>query len=142
MPKLLLTNAIGGYEPHLPRLVDDLGARLLVADADVFNLLDPIETQGDVIRNYAKNLLHFNAAWINNNSLVDRYITIASKYNVDIILFNNVYGCKSITPSLKIFKERLQDTNFAFVDIGFQNIGDNYEQIKTRIGAVLEIIGD
>ncbi len=142
MPKLLLVNAFGGYEPHLPEIVDNLGGRLFVADWDVFKLLEPIEPNGDILMNYARALLKFESVWIDNTSLVERYLEVASKFGIDAILFNNMYGCKSITPSLKLFKESLQDTDLALVDIGFQNIGDNIEQVKTRIGAVLEIIRD
>jgi len=139
-PKLLLVNAFGGYEPHLPEFVDTLGGRLFVADWDVFKILDPIETSGDMLKNYADAILRFESFWIDNSTLVDRYIEVASKFNIDAILFNNMYGCKSITPSLRLFKERLHDTDLRLVDIGFQNIGDNYEQLKTRIGAMLELI--
>ena len=140
MPKLIIVNALGGYEPHLPEILDNLGGRLLVADWDVFHMLDPIETTGDILRNYTRALLKFESTWVDNSTLVENYISVASKYNVDCILFNNMYGCKSITPSLRLFKERLQDSDLALVDIGFQNIGDNIEQVKTRIGAVLELI--
>lgn len=139
-PKVVLVNAFGGYEPHLPRIVEELGGRLLVADWEVLRTLDTIETQGDILRNYARYLIEFEGAWNDNITLMNRYLTVASKYNVDGILFNSIYGCKSITPSLKLFKERLRDSNLALVDIGFQNIEDNIEQVKTRIGAVFEII--
>ena len=141
-PKVVLVNAFGGYEPHLPRIVEDLGGRLLVADWEVLRVLDTIETQGDILKNYARYLIEFEGAWRDNITLVDRYFKVASKYNVDGILFNAIYGCKSITPSLKLFKERLNDSDLALVDIGFQNIEDNIEQVKTRIGAVFELIRD
>ena len=141
MPKLLFVNAFGGYEPHLPEIMDNLGGRLLIADWEVLRILDKIDVDGsDMINNYARYLMGFESTWFDNTSLVDRYIAVASKYKVDGILFNNLYGCKSITPSLKLFKTRLQETNLALVDIGFQNVGDSYEQLKTRIGAILEII--
>ncbi len=140
IPKLILVNAFGGYEPHLPEIMDNQGGRLLIADWEILRILDKIETQGDMLENYARYLIEFEGAWMDNSTLVDRYITVASKYNVDGILFNNIYGCKSITPSLKLFKERLQGTDLRLVDIGFQNIGDNYEQLKTRLKALIELI--
>ncbi|MHA1360024.1 MAG: 2-hydroxyacyl-CoA dehydratase [Candidatus Helarchaeota archaeon] len=140
MPKFILVNAIAGYDPHLPRIIDELNGRLFIADAAVFKLLEPIETEGDILRNYAQNLLQFEAVWMDNTSLVERYTSIALKYNLDGILFNSAYGCKSITPSLRLFKERLQDSELTLIDIGFQNIGDSYEQLKTRIGAAIEIL--
>lgn len=140
MPKLLLVNAFGGYEPHLPDIVDQLGGRLLVADWEVLRTLDLIKTEGDILQNYADYLLGFEAAWMDNTILINRYLYLAAKYNVQGILFNSIYGCKSITPSLKIFKECLQKSETKLVDIGFQNIGDNIEQVKTRIGAILELI--
>jgi benzoyl-CoA reductase/2-hydroxyglutaryl-CoA dehydratase subunit BcrC/BadD/HgdB len=141
MPKLILVNAFGGYEPRLPEIMDDLGGRMLIADWEVLKILYKIEVNGgDMLKTYANALISFETAWMDNTTLVDRYISVASKYKVDGILFNSIYGCKSITPSLKLFKEKLQEANLALVDIGFQNVGDNYEQLKTRIGAVLEII--
>lgn len=141
-PKVILVNAFGGYEAHLPEIVEQLGGRLVIADWEVLRVLDKIETQGDMLKNYANYLIQFEAAWMDNITLVNRYIEVALKYNVDGILFNAIYGCKSITPSLKLFKEELQNTNLALVDIGFQNINDNIEQVKTRIGAVFELIRD
>ncbi|NVM27262.1 MAG: 2-hydroxyacyl-CoA dehydratase [Candidatus Helarchaeota archaeon] len=140
MPKFLLVNAIGGYEPKLPEITDTLGGRIMIADAEIFNMLEPIETTGDILKNYARALIRFELNWMDNTSLVERYISVAEKYHLQGILFNNMYGCKSITPSLRLFKERLRDSDLALVDIGFQNIGDNLEQTKTRIGAILEII--
>ncbi len=140
LPKLLLVNAFGGYEPHLPEIVDQLGGRLFVADWAVFKMLEPIEIQGDIFQNYAKCLLKFESVWVDNTSLVKRYLEVASQFKIDAIIFNNMYGCKSISPSLILFKEHLQNANLPLVDIGFQNIGDSYEQLKTRIGAVLEMI--
>lgn len=139
-PKFVLVNCIGGYEPKLPEIVDQLGGRLLLADVEVFRMLTPIEPSGDILRNYAKFLMQFESSWQDNQTLVGRYVSVAEKYGVNNILFNNTYGCKSITPSLRFFKERLQDSAMSVVDIGFQNIGDNLEQTKTRIGAVMEII--
>lgn len=141
-PKVILVNAFGGYEPHLPRIVEELGGRLLIADWEVLRVLDIIETQGDILKNYARYLIEFEGAWRDNATLVDRYINVSSKYNVDGILFNAIYGCKSITPSLKLFKERLNSSDLALVDIGFQNIKDNIEQVRTRVGAVFELIRD
>jgi benzoyl-CoA reductase/2-hydroxyglutaryl-CoA dehydratase subunit BcrC/BadD/HgdB len=141
MPKLILVNAFGGFEPRLPEIMDNLGGRVLIADWEVLRILNKIELDGsDMLKNYAHYLIGFESAWMDNTTLVDRYISLAAKYKIDGILFNSIYGCKSITPSLKLFKERLQEANLALVDIGFQNVGDNYEQLKTRIGAVLEII--
>jgi len=141
MPKLILVNAFGGYEPHLPEIMDNLGGRLLIADWEVLRILDKIDVNnGNMLQNYVHYLMGFESTWFDNTALVNRYIAIASKYKVDGILFNSLYGCKSITPSLKLFKTKLQEMNFALVDIGFQNVGDNIEQLKTRIGAILEII--
>ncbi|MHA1651440.1 MAG: 2-hydroxyacyl-CoA dehydratase family protein, partial [Candidatus Helarchaeota archaeon] len=71
MPKLILVNAFGGYEPHLPEIMDNLGGRLLIADWEVLKVLTPIKTQGDMIENYASALLQFEAAWMDNSTLVD-----------------------------------------------------------------------
>ncbi|MHA1265255.1 MAG: 2-hydroxyacyl-CoA dehydratase [Candidatus Helarchaeota archaeon] len=140
MPKLLLVNEVGGYEPKLPEIIDEFGGRVLLADVEVFKMLEPIETSGDILKNYARFLMDFEASWMDNTTLVNRYITVAKEYHADGIIFNNMYGCKGITPSLRLFKENLHDSDLSLVDIGFQNIGDNLEQTKTRIGAILELI--
>ncbi|MHA1265254.1 MAG: 2-hydroxyacyl-CoA dehydratase [Candidatus Helarchaeota archaeon] len=139
-PKVILVNAFGGYEPNLPAIIEELDGRLLIADWEVLRVLDKIDTQGDILRNYAHYLLGFEQAWMDNTTLVKRYIDVALKYGVDGILFNSIYGCKSITPSLKLFKTYLQDTELTLVDIGFQNIEDNLSQTRTRIGAAFEVI--
>ncbi|MBD3230547.1 MAG: hypothetical protein GF329_20375 [Candidatus Lokiarchaeota archaeon] len=142
VPKIALINHFGGYEPDLPYIIDELGGRLIVPDWHSLGLLDKIKTSGDMVENMTKDILNSSVHWFYNSLVVDNWIDTITKLDIDGVIFNAAYGCKSLTPSLKIVKDRLKEheKEIPVTSINFQNIGDNPGQTKTRIGALIEMI--
>jgi len=142
IPKIALVNHFGGYEPELPYIIDELGGRLILPDWHSLGVLDEIKTSGDMIDNYTHDLLSIAYAWCNNSLMSEHWIDTINKLDIDAVVFNSAYGCKSLTPSLKLFQDMLKDNEkyIPMTIINFQNIGDNPGQVKTRIGALIEMI--
>ncbi|MHA1269913.1 MAG: 2-hydroxyacyl-CoA dehydratase [Candidatus Helarchaeota archaeon] len=142
VPKIALINHFGGYEPDIPYIIDELGGRLIVPDWHSLGLLKEVETTGDMLDNFTKDILYVSRCWCNNSGMSDNWINTINKLDIDGVIFNLAYGCKSLTPSFKLFQDKLreQEKNIQITAINFQNIGDNPGQVKTRVGALIEMI--
>ena len=139
-PKLLLTPTFGGFEVELMKIVPDLGGRLIFNDWETLGVLDHVREEGNIIENYSDYLLNVSRNLTTNSLLTRKWIDIVQKYELDGVIFNSVYGCKSLTPSAKIVKEALQEIDVPMLDLSFQNLDENIGQITTRVGAYLEIL--
>jgi len=140
LPKLLLTPTFGGFEVELMKIVPDLGGSLIFNDWETLGVLDHIKEEGNIIENYADYLLNVSRNLTTNSLLVKKWIEVIQKYELDGVIFNSVYGCKSLTPSAKFMKEALQEIDIPMLDLSFQNLDENIGQITTRVGAYLEIL--
>ncbi|MHA1694891.1 MAG: 2-hydroxyacyl-CoA dehydratase family protein [Candidatus Helarchaeota archaeon] len=142
VPKIALINHFGGYEPELPYIIDELGGRLIIPDWHSLGLLEDTKTTGDMIDNFTQDILHVSFCWCNNLIMSKNWVDTVDKLNVDGVIFNATYGCKSLTPALKLFQDKLKelDRPIPATFINFQNIGDNLGQTKTRVGALIEMI--
>ncbi|MHA1796834.1 MAG: 2-hydroxyacyl-CoA dehydratase [Candidatus Helarchaeota archaeon] len=138
--KIMLTPMFGGFETQLMKIVSDLGGNLLFIDWEILGLLDEIKEEGSVLENVANYLLNFSRNFINNTTLTKRWIEIVQKYDLNGVVFNSVYGCKSLTPASRAMKESLQEIDVPMLDLSFQNLDENIGQIKTRVGAFIEIL--
>ncbi|NHI90924.1 MAG: 2-hydroxyacyl-CoA dehydratase [Candidatus Lokiarchaeota archaeon] len=140
IPRLLLTPTFGGFEVELMKIVPELGGGLIFNDWETLGVLEHIKEEGDVIENYSDYLLNVSRNLTTNTLLVKKWIDIVKKYDIEGVIFNSVYGCKSLTPSAKILKESLQEIDVPMLDLSFQNLDENIGQLKTRVGAYLEIL--
>jgi len=142
MPRILLTPIFGGWEPKSHEIMYELGARTLYADWDILGMLDEIDVMGDPIEGYAKFLLNISTQGIgcDNNTLTDSYLRIAKKIKADGLIFNQVFGCHSISNCYTMLKEKIRRLELPSIVINFNKIGENTEQIKTRLGAFMEIM--
>ncbi len=65
----------------------------------------------------------------------------AKQIDADGILFNEVWGCRFITPSFRLFRDKVRDElEIPVVGINLHNFGENIGQLDTRIGAFMELI--
>ncbi|MHA1380812.1 MAG: 2-hydroxyacyl-CoA dehydratase [Candidatus Helarchaeota archaeon] len=139
-PKLMLVPMFGGFDPQIMKITSDLGGRSLFADWKVIGFLDPIKEVGDPILNYSEYLLNVSKHWYDNFALIDNYIKVIKNLEIDGVVFNSIYGCKSMTPAYQILKDRLIEYEIPILNISFQNMDENLGQTQTRIGAFLEMI--
>jgi len=139
-PKIMLAPMFGGFEPQIMNIVSEVNGRLLFIDWETLGLLEQIEESGNIIENFARYLLNFSSIFMNNSTLTKKWIEITQKYSLDAVIFNSVYGCKSLTPASRMLKEELLEINVPMLDLSFQNLDENIGQLKTRVQAFIEMI--
>jgi len=140
LPKLMLVPMFGGFETQLMKIVSDLGGRLSFLDWEALALLQNIKETGNIIENYADYFLGFSRNFMTNSSLTKIWVDITKKYELDGVIFNSVYGCKSLTPASRFLKEELQKIDVPMLDLSFQNLDENLGQLITRVGAFIEML--
>ncbi len=140
LPKILLVPVFSGSEPDLPQIINELGGCLIQADYLAYGMLDPINTQGNMAKNYCEYLLKSHDGWKDNKTIVNSWLKTAQDLKVDAIIFNKLVGCTSITPAYRLFKDRIQDTAIPFIDIEFNRIGENLAQLKNKCATFIELI--
>ncbi len=144
MPKIYVTPMFGGFEPAIHEIIYELGGRVLYSDWDMLQLLDeiPVSSNSDPIEAYARFLLNTTTHGIgcDNDTLTDSYLRIAKKINADGLIFNQLFGCHSISNCYTMLREKTRrDLEIPTTYLTFNKIGENVEQLKTRLGAFMEM---
>ncbi|MFX1531019.1 MAG: 2-hydroxyacyl-CoA dehydratase, partial [Promethearchaeota archaeon] len=144
MPKILITPMFGGWEPKTHEIIYELGGRVLYGDWDLLRFLEdiPISNRADPIEAYAQFLMDANQIGIgcDNNTLTDSYVRLARNLNADGLIFIQVFGCHSISNCYTMLKEKLRrELEIPSIAVNFNKMGENVEQVKTRLGAFMEM---
>ncbi|MFX1277634.1 MAG: 2-hydroxyacyl-CoA dehydratase, partial [Promethearchaeota archaeon] len=144
MPRILITPMFGGWEPKSHEIIYELGGRALYADWDMLYLLEdiPINKIQDPVEAYAHYLMNATVEGIgcDNETLSDSYMRIAKKLNVDGLVFIQLFGCHSISNCFTMLKEKVRrNLEIPIITLNFNKIGENVEQVKTRLGAFMEM---
>jgi len=144
MPRILITPMFGGWEPKSHEIIYELGGRALYADWDMLLLLEdiPITKISDPVEAYAHYLMNatVNGIGCDNNTLSDSYMRMAKNLNVDGLIFIQLFGCHSISNCFTMVKEKIRrDLEIPSIALNFNKIGENVEQVKTRLGAFMEM---
>ncbi|MFW9941243.1 MAG: 2-hydroxyacyl-CoA dehydratase [Candidatus Thorarchaeota archaeon] len=144
MPKILITPMFGGWEPKTHDIIYELGGRVLYGDWDLLRFLEdiPISNRADPIEAYAQFLMDANQIGIgcDNNTLTDSYVRLARNLNADGLIFIQIFGCHSISNCYTMLKEKLRrELEIPSIAINFNKMGENVEQVKTRLGAFMEM---
>ncbi|MFX1258826.1 MAG: 2-hydroxyacyl-CoA dehydratase [Promethearchaeota archaeon] len=145
MPRILLTPMFGGWEPKSHEIIYNLGGRTIYADWDVLGFLEeiPVSNNSDPIEGYARFLLNATTKGIgcDNDTLTDSYLRIAKKLNVDGVVFNQIFGCHSVSNCYSMLREKIRrELEVPTAVLNFNKIGENIEQVKTRLGAFMEMV--
>jgi len=144
MPRILVTPMFGGWEPKTHEIIYELGGRALYADWDMLLLLEdiPITKISDPVEAYAQYLMKAttNGIGCDNDVLTDSYIRMAKKLNADGLVFIQLFGCHSISNCFTMLKEKIRrELEIPSIALNFNKIGENVEQVKTRLGAFMEM---
>ncbi len=142
-PKLIYTPMFGGFEPEVAFFADELGARMYYPDWLIYGGLEPVKMSGDLIRNYAENLLTFQHGFgLSGEEMATNIMNTARRMNVDGIIFCEVFGCRSMCTGHRILRDVLRQhgLDIPLTVITFNNIGDSLGQVKTRVTALVEMI--
>ncbi|NHJ24406.1 MAG: 2-hydroxyacyl-CoA dehydratase [Candidatus Lokiarchaeota archaeon] len=143
MPRLLFSPIYAGYEPEIHEIIYELGGRTIYADWDILGLLEeiPVSQNSDPIEEYAKFLLNASKKGIgcDDQNMTDSYLTSAKNLEIDGLIFNQVFGCPSISSiynnlMLKIKRE----LDLPATVITFKKIGENVDEVKSNLRPFIE----
>lgn len=144
MPRVLLTPMFGGWEPSTSSFIYELGGRTIYADWDMMGFLDEIlvSNNSNPLENYAQFILNSSANKMgcDNETLSNSYLNTAKKLNVDGVIFNQLFGCHSVSNCYKLLRDKLRSEDIPSTALTFNKIGENMEQVKTRLGAFMEMV--
>jgi len=144
MPKIYVTPMFGGWEPKTHEIIYELGGRVLYSDWDMLELLDeiPVSSNSNPIEAYARFLLNTTTHGIgcDNDTLTDSYLRIAKKLEADGLVFTHLFGCHSVSNCYPMLREKIRrELEIPATSLTFNKIGENLEQVKTRLGAFMEM---
>ncbi|MBD3256149.1 MAG: hypothetical protein GF383_13715 [Candidatus Lokiarchaeota archaeon] len=145
MPRIFLTPMFGGWEPESHEIIYELGGRTIYADWDLLGLLEeiPVEQNADPLEEYARFLLNASNKFMgcDNDTLTDSYLREAERLNVDGVIFNQLFGCHSISNCYSMLRRKIRrELEIPTTYVNFNKIGENVEQVKTRLGAFMEMV--
>ncbi|TFF90757.1 MAG: 2-hydroxyacyl-CoA dehydratase [Promethearchaeota archaeon] len=143
-PRILLTPVFGGWEPETQEILYELGGRTIYADWEILKFLEEIDASpsSDPIEEYANYIMNININGLgcDQEALTDSYIEAAKNLEVDGLVFNQVFGCHSVSNCYAMLRKKIRtELEIPTTVINFNKIGENVEQIKTRLGAFMEM---
>jgi benzoyl-CoA reductase/2-hydroxyglutaryl-CoA dehydratase subunit BcrC/BadD/HgdB len=143
-PRILLTPVFGGWEPETQEILYELGGRTIYADWEILKFLEEIDASpsSDPIEEYANYIMNVNINGVgcDQEALTDSYIEAAKNLEVDGLVFNQVFGCHSVSNCYAMLRKKIRtELEIPTTVINFNKIGENVEQIKTRLGAFMEM---
>jgi benzoyl-CoA reductase/2-hydroxyglutaryl-CoA dehydratase subunit BcrC/BadD/HgdB len=138
MPRIILTPTYGGWEPETHEILYELGGRVIYADWEILGLLEeiPVSEDSDPIEDYARFLLDASTRGLgcDSDNLTTSYIKAAKRMQIDGFIFNKVFGCTSLSNIYSTLKDKIQDDlELPAIVIDFRKIGENVEQVKSRL---------
>ncbi|MHA1320441.1 MAG: 2-hydroxyacyl-CoA dehydratase [Promethearchaeota archaeon] len=147
MPRILFAPMFQGWEPTVHEIIYELGGRIIYADWDMLGFLEeiPISQKSDPIEEYARFLLNASTKGIgcDDENMTNSYLKAAENMNIDGLIFNQVYGCPSISKTYERLKEKLKaEFNIPAIVINFKKIGDNIEQVRKPLIPFMERLKD
>ncbi|MHA1820204.1 MAG: 2-hydroxyacyl-CoA dehydratase [Promethearchaeota archaeon] len=141
MPKVLLTPRFGGWDSETHNFVASYGGRMIYADWEIIGMFEKIKTTGDMFENYADYLMETVSLFgVNNDEHTDRILNFVVNNNVDAVIYNQLFGCHSLTTGYPLLKQKLLREEIPSTMINFNKIGENLQQTKTRVEALMELI--
>ncbi len=144
MPRILVTPIFGGWEPKTHNIIYELGGRAIYADWDIIRFLEEVLVSNHLnpVEEYARFLINATVSGIgcDNDTLTDSYLRVAKKLNADGLIFFQLFGCHSISNCYTMLREKVRrELEIPTTAITFNKIGENIEQMKTRLGAFMEM---
>ena len=133
MPDIQLSKK---YAPRWHSVLKRTGSvELLSSYLKELKVSDPVEAYAHYLMNAT-----VNGIGCDNDALSDSYMRIAKKLNVEGLIFIQLFGCHSISNCFTMLKEKIRrELEIPSIAINFNKIGENVEQVKTRLGAFMEM---
>jgi benzoyl-CoA reductase/2-hydroxyglutaryl-CoA dehydratase subunit BcrC/BadD/HgdB len=140
-PKILFTSRYSGWDHVIEEYANEYGGRIIYADWFLYGFMDRIKTSGDMFENYAAYLQSINRGFSpTNTELVDRTYQFVQKHHFDAVIYNQLFGCHSLSTGYTRLRNLLLQHEIPSTMVSFNNVGENREQLKTRVTALLELL--
>ncbi|MFW9867671.1 MAG: 2-hydroxyacyl-CoA dehydratase [Candidatus Thorarchaeota archaeon] len=147
-PRILISPIFNGWEPETHEIVYKFGGRVLYADWDILGLLEeiPVSKDSDPIIDYANFLLNASNKGIlclrNCDALVNSYFRFAKEQRIDGIILNQVLDCHSNSLNCyELLKNKMgMGLKKPTVVVKFKKIGENVEEIRSKISPFMELL--
>lgn len=140
-PKILFTPRFGGWDHIVEDYAYESGARIIYADWIIYGFFNKVETTGDMYDNYATYIqncaLDFGR---DNRMMMQRILDWIDNHPVDAVIYNQLFGCHSISTGYYRLRQDLMKREIPSTMIAFNQVGENREQLKTRIVALVELL--
>lgn len=141
IPKILFVPRFGGSDPLAHKYASEIGGRIIYADWEILGYFSRIKTTGDMFENYADYLINTISGFgVNNEENTSHIADFAVNNGIDGVIYNQLFGCHSLTSSYRDLRKKLMKEEIPSTLITFNKIGENQEQLKTRIEALMELL--
>lgn len=141
LKRIFFTPRFGGWEHQIENFAFENGGRVVYADWFLYGFMNKIKTTGDMFENYAEYLLKLVIDFgCNNKNNVENIMKIVRENNIDGVIYNQLFGCHSVSTAYTRLKKKLIVEGIPSTMISFNNVGENVEQTKTRVVALMELL--
>jgi len=143
MPRIILAPIFAGWEPEIHEIVYSLGGRIIYADWDILGMLEeiPVAKGSDPIEDYARFLLDASHKGIgcDGENLTKSYLNAAKNMEVDGFIFNQVFGCPSISSLYTNLQQKIKnELDIPSAVISFRKIGANIDEVRNQIESFMK----
>jgi benzoyl-CoA reductase/2-hydroxyglutaryl-CoA dehydratase subunit BcrC/BadD/HgdB len=145
-PRLLLTGSIIPPGDHkLPSIINELGGRIVVDDIwSGFAPARTIQVEGDTLDDIADAHLIPHASLPNLDFEGDKRLSnlksLVREFNAHGVIFHSLRYCDAFTFKAPETKRVFLNLGIPFLEIHTEYAGSDYEAIRTRIEAFLELV--
>lgn len=132
-------------DPVYIKTIEDLGA-LVVTDALCFGrryVIEPVAANGDLLFNLAKSYLNRPscARMIGHNPERWQFVEdMVNQFKVDGIIYQRMTYCDLWGGERMYVQQKAKEANIPFLELEREYWPGGLEQLKTRVGAFLEMI--
>jgi benzoyl-CoA reductase/2-hydroxyglutaryl-CoA dehydratase subunit BcrC/BadD/HgdB len=139
--KILFTSRFGGWDHIVEDYAFEQGGRIIYADWFLYGFMDRIKLTGDMFENYATYLQSNAQGFCPNNAiLIEKIAQFVKDYKIDAVIYNQLFGCHSLSTGYTWLREHLVREEIPSTLVSFNNVGENREQLKTRVVALMELL--
>lgn len=141
IPRILFVGS-PGFDPILAQTIENQGGTLLHLDIFPNELRHQlIDLTGDFILKYAYYMLGKTNFKKGIEDSLNFWVRQAKLLDIDGILFNEVWGCRFLAPSFRLFRDKVrEELGIPVVKMNFHDFSENIGQISTRIEAFMELL--